>query len=115
MQPDVRDQALLWDMHDFAYDATMISAGLSLEGAKSSREVIYGLRYVVFAIGEAANHVSTAFQEAHPEIAWAKIIGMRNILAHDYGHTRDDIVWDAATNGAAELLHLLDPLLGQRP
>ena len=116
MPPDSRDRALLWDMYDYAYEATLISAGLSFEGAKDAREVIYALRYVIFAIGEAASHVSLSFQEAHAEIKWAEIIGMRNILAHDYRGTRDDIVWDSATRGAAELLGLLKPLIGeQRP
>jgi uncharacterized protein with HEPN domain len=113
MQPDERDRALLWDMHEYSYEATLISAGLTFDTAKDVREVVYSLRYVVFAIEEAANHVSAAFQEAHPEIAWAKIIGMRNILAHDYRGTQDDTVWDAATRGAAELLVLLGPLIGE--
>jgi uncharacterized protein with HEPN domain len=114
MQPDARDRALLWDMHDFAYEATLIAAGLSFEVAVQTREVIYSLRYVVFAIGEAAAHVSEPFQEAHPEIDWAKIVGMRNILAHDYRGTKDDVVWRVATEDAQALIELLGPILGER-
>jgi uncharacterized protein with HEPN domain len=114
MQPDGQDRGLLWDMYDFAYEATLISGGLSFDVAKRTREVIYSLRYVVFAIGEAAQHVSTPFQEAHPEIAWAEITGMRNIIAHDYRGTKDDIVWHAATADAEALMNLLRPL-GERP
>jgi uncharacterized protein with HEPN domain len=64
---------------------------------------------VIFAIGEAANHISEGFRADHPEIDWAKIIGMRNILAHEYRGTKDDIVWNAATVGAADLKQLLRP------
>lgn len=35
-------------------------------------------------IGEAASKLSTALQTAHPEIPWAEMIAMRNILVHDY-------------------------------
>jgi uncharacterized protein with HEPN domain len=37
-------------------------------------------------IGEAAGRVSPEFREAHSEIPWALITGMRNRLAHEYGH-----------------------------
>ena len=33
--------------------------------------------------------------DAYPEIGWQGIRGMRNILAHDYGHVDREIVWAA--------------------
>ena len=44
-------------------------------------------------LGEAARGVSSAYQEKHPEIPWAEIIGMRHILAHDYFGINLDEVW----------------------
>jgi len=44
-------------------------------------------------IGEAARALSKSFREAHPEIEWKKIIGMRNILVHEYFGVDPDIVW----------------------
>ena len=38
----------------------------------------------VSVVGEAANRVSTATQDRFPEIPWSAIIGMRNVLVHDY-------------------------------
>ncbi len=35
-------------------------------------------------IGEASRSLSADFRENHSEIAWAQIIGMRNILVHNY-------------------------------
>jgi uncharacterized protein with HEPN domain len=46
-------------------------------------------------IGEAASRLSNVFKQAHPEIPWAKIIGMRNVLIHDYTAIDLDIVWVA--------------------
>lgn len=35
-------------------------------------------------IGEAARRVSLSMKERYPDIPWADIIGMRNILIHEY-------------------------------
>ena len=39
-------------------------------------------------IGEAANHVESAIQEAHPEVPWRQMIGMRNHITHGYFRSR---------------------------
>lgn len=46
-------------------------------------------------IGEASSRLSDDFRNKHPEIAWSKIIGMRNILVHDYFGIDKTIVWAA--------------------
>lgn len=44
-------------------------------------------------IGEAARRVSSTLQGDRPEIPWADIIGMRNILIHDYLEVDLQEVW----------------------
>ncbi len=44
-------------------------------------------------IGEAANRTSSTLREAHPEVPWRDIIGMRNLVAHGYDQVALDIVW----------------------
>lgn len=34
--------------------------------------------------GEAANNISKAFKDAHHEVPWGKMIGMRHKLIHNY-------------------------------
>lgn len=46
-----------------------------------------------------------------PEIPWTKIIGMRNVLVHDYFDIDTDIVWDAATRDVPQLRPELERLL----
>ena len=43
-------------------------------------------------LGEAASHVSDEIAEAHPEVAWREIAGIRVILAHGYFHIDQDVV-----------------------
>ncbi len=35
-------------------------------------------------IGEAANRVSREYQDAHPNIPWGQIVGLRNRIVHGY-------------------------------
>lgn len=43
-------------------------------------------------LGEAASHVSDEVKDAHPDVAWREISGIRVILAHAYFHVEQDIV-----------------------
>jgi uncharacterized protein with HEPN domain len=62
-------------------------------------------------IGEAARRVTPQFQQDHPEIPWHSIIGLRNILAHEYGDVQVDRVWLIATTSIPQLVELLQPLI----
>jgi uncharacterized protein with HEPN domain len=44
-------------------------------------------------IGEACRALSPGFRDQHPEVSWSDVIGMRNILVHDYFGIDAEIVW----------------------
>jgi len=43
---------------------------------------------------KAARSLSGDFRRLHDDKVWAKAIGMRNILAHQYFEIEPDIVWN---------------------
>ncbi len=47
-------------------------------------------------IGEASNHLSDELTEQNPDIPWADIVGLRNILVHQYFGIDLRQVWDTA-------------------
>ncbi|MGD0090265.1 MAG: DUF86 domain-containing protein [Planctomycetota bacterium] len=55
-------------------------------------------------LGEAVRNVLGTIRAANPQVPWAKIVGMRNILTHAYFAVDNDIVWDVVANGAGQLL-----------
>lgn len=82
----------------------MIEAELVAEETRVGRERFLASRGVRAAverfieiIGEAAGRTSAELRDAHPEIPWAEIVGMRNRLVHAYFDVDPDVLWDAAS------------------
>ncbi|MEA2561735.1 MAG: hypothetical protein QOH06_3239 [Acidobacteriota bacterium] len=44
-------------------------------------------------LGEAVNALRPFLHEEFPEVPWAQIVGMRNVLVHQYFEIDTDIVW----------------------
>ena len=115
MSAEKDDNAYLWDMltaahaiETFVKDRTPADylADLMLRSAVERQVEI---------IGEAARHISTAFQAAHPEVPWRPMQAQRHVLAHDYGEIRHERIWYVATIHIPALIQQLEPLLPASP
>ena len=65
----------------------------------------------VEVVGEAARQVSEATRRRAPDIPWAQIVGMRNIIAHDYGAVDLERVYSVVTKDLPELLEHIHILI----
>ena len=45
-------------------------------------------------IGEAANSLSPARVSRYPQVPWRQIIGLRNMLVHEYFRIDRQAIWD---------------------
>lgn len=62
-------------------------------------------------IGEVTRHLSSRLQEHHPEVPWSRIIGMRNILVHDYFAIDTEAVWQAVERDLPELKRSIETIV----
>jgi uncharacterized protein with HEPN domain len=67
--------------------------------------------FCLVAVGEACNRVSKDLPDLPPDIPWAQINGMRNILVHIYWVIDDTIVYNVARKEASILADQIDRLL----
>ena len=61
-------------------------------------------------VGEAASRVSADTKEAHPEIPWPEIIGLRNRLVHAYFEVNLKRVWETVQRDIPYLITQLEPM-----
>jgi len=62
-------------------------------------------------IGEAARVMPQDLIDKTPHIPWSKMIGMRNILVHDYFRIDTEIVWQVVERDLQDLKFLPQVLL----
>jgi uncharacterized protein with HEPN domain len=115
MRPEDSDAAYLWDMLQAARTAQRFLGQTKLDEYLRNDLLQSAVERKIEIIGEAANHVSKAFKQAHPEIPWKSIISQRNVMVHDYGEIKSERIWGVAKTHLAELADKLEPLLPPLP
>lgn len=107
MKPAERDAAHLWDMRDAAERAARLVEGMNFEDFAKDERTSLAIERLLQNIGEAAGHVSPEGRERFPGVPWKEIIGMRNVLAHQYAAIDSRRVWESASVGVPRLLAVL--------
>jgi len=104
------DEARILDILLAADEIAEYVAGKSFDDYLKSSVTRAGVQWQVYTIGEAARQISALFRERHTTVPWHKIIGARNVLAHEYGRVDHEIMWKIATVYVPELAAYLTPL-----
>jgi len=74
---------------------------------------VWIIHYIQVA-GEAANQLSDSFKRNHTDIPWKSIIGMRNVLVHQYFGLDLGEIWDTVTNDLPLLKAMIQELLDEK-
>jgi uncharacterized protein with HEPN domain len=89
------------------------TAGVSSEDFFEDTEKQDAVIRRIEIIGEATAHLSEATRARLPALPFRQMRGMRNIVAHDYGHVDVTLVWKAVTEKIPPIRRVLEEFLGK--
>ena len=82
--PDAAPIDSLLDILELIEQIERQTDGLTREAFLQDPDVQDATAYRLLAIGEAVKDLDDDLKSRHPHIPWRQILGMRNILAHEY-------------------------------
>lgn len=88
------------------------TASMDFEGFARDRKTQDAVVRNIEIIGEAAARLPESVKSKTEDMEWRKIIGMRNILVHEYFGISLPIVWDIVQNKLKPLEAACKKLLG---
>lgn len=97
-------------MRDAARDAIAFTNGLTKENFIQDKRTQRAVVMSIMIIGEAATKIMDGypdFTQAHPEIPWRAMRGMRNRITHGYFDINLDVVWNTVQTALPDLLKQL--------
>ncbi len=96
MKNSLGDRVRLQHIQDAILEIVSYTKDISFEEFKSNSMILFASVKQLEIIGEAANNVTKHFQNIYKEIEWRTIIGLRNLLVHEYfGIERYKALWHA--------------------
>ncbi len=110
MRLDGKDMARLWDMLDAARTAVEFTEGVAFEHFLKDRKTRNAVERNLEIIGEAARGVSQETRASLSDIPWRSVIGLRNVLAHEYGEVRYEVLWTIVCDKLAPLIKRLEAI-----
>jgi len=106
MKSPNRIPAHLWDMIDAIDQLQICLEGKTYENYLEEFLLQKAIERLLEILGEAARRIDREFHAQHPEIDWAQIIGLRNVIVHQYDDLDLEQLW--------EILHTSLPSLQER-
>ncbi len=103
MREPLKDRIRLEHIVASADNISRYTHGKTYNDLLSDDMMCYAVVYNILAIGEAAYHLTKAFQKEHPDTEWDDIMKMRNVLAHDYYKLKLQTVWEVVQHDLPRL------------
>jgi uncharacterized protein with HEPN domain len=88
-----KDRSALFDIRDNAALAKEFLGSLTLSEFTADRRAFYAATRALEIISEAARRLAPSVRERHPDLPWRAIMGVGNVLGHNYDDVAEEQVW----------------------
>lgn len=96
---------------DAAEKAQRYASGKTSEEFAHDEQLYDSILMNLVVIGEEANRVSDQTKLKCPEIPWHEMIGMRNLISHNYFSIKPQIIWETVEYSIPKLKQALEKIL----
>jgi uncharacterized protein with HEPN domain len=114
MKGNLSDQARINHICDAIYEIENYVENVSFNDFSKSSEKKFASVKQLEIIGEAASRITKQTKLNHPEVEWAKIIALRNILVHEYYVIDEQVLWNIITNNLPSLKNQIISLISPK-
>ena len=98
----------LGDVVNQARKAREFTAGMQFADFVADERTTYAVIRALEIIGEATRRTSADTLGKYPQIPWSRIVGLRNLLIHNYDDVQLQTVWDVVNLSLPHLLSFLE-------
>ena len=111
MKNNFGDQARIHHILDAIFEVENFTNQISQEEFIQNTMIHSACIRQLEIIGEASNKLTEDFKNKNNEIDWSNIIGLRNILIHDYFGVDLLVVWEIIKNDIPKLKEKIQSIL----
>jgi uncharacterized protein with HEPN domain len=87
------------------------TAGKTLDDYAAERMLRDAVERNIERISEASRHLPDRLKARHPEIEWAQVAGIGNILRHAYPIIDDGVIWEVVARDLPPLKAAVETML----
>lgn len=98
-------------MLEYAQKARSFVGNLPLQKFQKDEQKILATVRALEIIGEAGRLIPKSLRNRYPEIPWTKIVGMRNIMIHEYFGVDSEVIWKTVREDLPRLCSQLSRML----
>lgn len=109
-----RDREFLLDILDSARLAISYVQGMTRGAFLADIQCQDAVMRRLEVIGEAARRISEVVRASLPQLPWKAMIGLRNVVVHEYDEIDLTVVWDTVQNDLLSLAQILEEALPRK-